>query len=198
MRITGGIASGIRLNAPAGGDVRPTADRVKESLFATLGPLEGKRVVDLFAGAGSLGLEAISRGAASTVFIERDRRNEKALRANLQRVLHCLENAGISPRTRVQIADAYSFAKARHPDRALCPDIILADPPYADCLDDSRVPAWLRSSQFAAWAEETILVLEHPAKASLPWHPDGPWHIKRQKRYGETAVTFAGTAAPRS
>jgi 16S rRNA (guanine966-N2)-methyltransferase len=83
MRIVSGVAGGIRLHAPRGTVVRPTEDRVKESLFGALGDLSGARVLDLFAGTGALGLEALSRGAASVVFVERSRQVLPFLRDNI-------------------------------------------------------------------------------------------------------------------
>src|SRR5271167_4314164 len=83
MRVIAGRLGARRLRAPAGKGVRPTSDKVREALFAMLGELEGAMVLDLFAGSGALGIEALSRGAAGVVFVERDAGALRALRANL-------------------------------------------------------------------------------------------------------------------
>ena len=84
MRVIAGSLGGRRLKAPRGRATRPTSDRVKEALFAMLGPIEDTRVMDLFAGSGALGIEALSRGAALAVFVERDARATRALGENLE------------------------------------------------------------------------------------------------------------------
>ena len=83
MRVVAGRFGGRRLAAPAGRDTRPTSDRVREALFSMLGPLDGVRALDLFAGSGALGIEALSRGAASALLVERDARAVAVIRANL-------------------------------------------------------------------------------------------------------------------
>merc|ERR1711969_265866 len=98
LRVTGGRLGGRRFRAPGGG-VRPTADRVRESLFARLGDLSGRQVLDLYAGSGALGLEAFSRGAAGVVFVERSPRVARVLRKNLVEL-------GLEAEARVVAADA--------------------------------------------------------------------------------------------
>ena len=126
MRIISGQAGGIRLEAPTGLNVRPTEDRVKESLFSTLGDLTGKTVLDLFSGTGALGLEALSRGAAVVHGFERDRGNCNIIRRNIAAVERQLTTEG-----------KYNL----HPDDAKNAstilaglsgkiDLVLADPPY--------------------------------------------------------------------
>jgi 16S rRNA (guanine966-N2)-methyltransferase len=122
MRIIAGAHRGRRLATPAGTDTRPTSDRVRESLFSILGPIQGARVLDLFAGSGALGLEALSRGAATAAFVERAPKAVAAIRANLQ-ALH--EEAIVLPR------DAVAFV--RDASRAGGPyDLVFLDPPYRD------------------------------------------------------------------
>src|SRR5213078_2273851 len=102
MRIVAGAARGVRLDAPAGDGTRPTSDRVREAVFNTLfslGGVEGKTVVDLFAGTGALGIEALSRGAEHATFVERDRAALECIEANLAR-------AKLSDRATVRLADA--------------------------------------------------------------------------------------------
>ena len=85
MRVVAGEFKGRRLRMPRGAPTRPTADRVREALFSMLGDVAGARVLDLYAGSGALGIEALSRGAASVVFVERDARAAAAIQANLER-----------------------------------------------------------------------------------------------------------------
>ncbi len=193
MRIISGIAAGIRLDAPPGTDVRPTTDRVKESVFATLGDLRGQHVADLFAGTGALGLEALSRGAASVTFVENNRRHQKILLANIERVRKAISQTAQPPETAVRQGDA------RHPHRILPHlarrlDLILMDPPYHESAPDGTLQAWLRDADIAQWAGPALLVLEHPRRSPLPWHPLGPWRPVRQKQYGDTLVTHCRTA----
>lgn len=124
MRVTGGRLAGRRLRAPRGGRVRPTADRVRESLFARLGPWADVRVLDAFAGTGALGIEALSRGAARAVFVERSATALAALRANL-------EALALADASRVVRGDARAVARrlARAGERF---EWIFLDPPYGD------------------------------------------------------------------
>jgi len=123
MRVTGGRLGGRRLAAAPSG-VRPTADRVREALFARLGDLDGACVLDLYAGTGALGIEALSRGAERVVFVERSRASLAVLRGNLD----ALE---LADATRVVAGDVRAALRrlARDAERF---DLVLADPPYAD------------------------------------------------------------------
>ncbi len=124
MRITGGKARGIPLKAPKGDGTRPATDRMRESVFSSLGPsIEGCSVADLFAGTGSYGLEALSRGAASATFFETDRQALACLRGNIQAVLRsCKLETGVA---RVIARDIYTLE-----DGASQYDLIFLDPPY--------------------------------------------------------------------
>ena len=119
MRVIAGTAKGTKLAAPTTG-VRPTSDRVKEAIFSILGPMEGLEVIDGYAGSGSLGIEALSRGAESCVFIERNKRSREQIVANLVRA-HLSKQATIVPKDVVRYFMSTSSGKA---------DIILLDPPY--------------------------------------------------------------------
>ncbi|MEX2252905.1 MAG: 16S rRNA (guanine(966)-N(2))-methyltransferase RsmD [Thermoleophilaceae bacterium] len=122
MRIVAGESKGRRLRAPAGRATRPTADRVREALFSILGPVEGLRVLDLFAGSGALGIEALSRGADTAVFVDSDRRAVRAVRGNL-------DAAGMDGRADVVRADALRYlSRARAAGCSF--GLILLDPPY--------------------------------------------------------------------
>lgn len=116
-----GSAGGLRLDVPAGNEVRPTGDRVKEALFSTLGDLTDQVVLDLYAGSGALGIEALSRGAARAVFVERDRRAVAIIRGNLQRT-------GFTGRARVVGSSVSRFC--RTPTGGPF-QLVVADPPYA-------------------------------------------------------------------
>ncbi len=121
MRVITGKAKGMKLLSPEGRDTRPTSDKVKEALFSIIHfELEGARVLDLYAGSGQLGIEALSRGAASCVFIDQSRTSTELIKTNLMRTAF-LQQA------RVAAMDAVSFLKNTHDVF----DILLLDPPYA-------------------------------------------------------------------
>lgn len=174
VRVVAGTARGRRLSAPPGRAVRPTSDRVREAVFnalASLDAVEGAAVVDLFAGSGALGIEALSRGAAHTVFVERDRRALQAIHANLVAT-------GLAERATVVADDALAWVEHRHEAPA---DLVLVDPPYAF----DRWPALL------AALEARLLVVESDRRIDL-----GPrWRVVRERRYGGTVVQFAEPAA---
>ncbi|MDD4097993.1 MAG: 16S rRNA (guanine(966)-N(2))-methyltransferase RsmD [Lentisphaeria bacterium] len=194
MRIISGRAGGIRLSAPAGRSLRPTEDRVKESMFSTLGDLTGATVIDLFAGTGALGLEALSRGADRVFLVENNREHCQYITRNLAAVLKALGNptradAGTA---RVITADARQAATVLADIR---PDVLLADPPYHQDSTGFGAAHLLADASLAAWAgPECLLVLEHAADAILPWHPQSPWRLLKDKRFGIRAVSFARLA----
>jgi 16S rRNA (guanine966-N2)-methyltransferase len=188
MRIISGLAGGIRLRAPHGDAVRPTTDRVKESVFASLEPISGLRVVDLFSGTGALGLEALSRGAAAVALVERDRRALACLRENAAAVCRSIGPSG--GELRLVPADVASLPQALA-DWAGSVDIILADPPYHPEPRAYGAAALLCDPEFADWASGALLVLEHAVDSPLPWHPEGLWRPHLCKRYGALAVAFA-------
>ena len=125
MRVVAGEHRGRRLAAPRGSGTRPTADRVREAIFSILGPVEGLRVLDLFAGSGALGIEALSRGAASAVFVDRDRRAVAAVRANLS-------SLGIEASVVEREVAAYLRAGPGPFD------LVFADPPYSCAVPAGR------------------------------------------------------------
>jgi 16S rRNA (guanine966-N2)-methyltransferase len=169
MRIIAGEWGGRRISAPAGPGVRPTTDRVREAWMSILGPqIPGSRVLDLFAGSGALGLEALSRGAAEVVFVERARGALKALRANIRAL-----DAG--ERAQIRSGDVFSFLDASEP---LVFDLALADPPY----DQGLAARLLERFQARPFARE--LWVEHRTAESLPDLPG-----LRQRRYGDTTLS---------
>jgi len=175
LTITGGTLRSRRVPTPPGRAVRPTPSRVKEALFSILGPRIGNaRVLDLFAGSGALGFEALSRGAAEVTFVERHRPTADALRA-IARTL------GVEERVAVIAADAERVT-ARLAGRF---DLVFADPPYAQ-----PYPAALFASLRAAHAIDaaTTVVYEHAARGAAPSDP--AMLLERAERYGEVALSF--------
>ena len=167
MRIVAGELGGRRLRLPKDGRVRPTADRVREAWMSILGEdLRGARVLDLFAGSGALGLEALSRGAAKATFVELNPPSLEALRANI-------ETLGVGERVQVHRGDALRFAGGLE---AGAFDLAFADPPYTTDGAD-RIVALFRRHPFAR-----ILSVEHSAGRRV----EGD----ETRRYGDTAVTF--------
>lgn len=193
MRIISGAAGGIRLNAPTGQTLRPTEDRVKEALFATIGNLSNSVVVDLFAGTGALGLEAFSRGAQCVRLIEKMPAHCKVIRQNLLAVLKAMGNPP-APDIDLLCADV-ARTPALLPQLAGRCDVILADPPYHPPVGDYGARELLLDSAFAAWAgPQAILVLEFGADVELPWSPDSPWRTLKIKTFGTRALAFARLA----
>jgi 16S rRNA (guanine966-N2)-methyltransferase len=168
MRIVGGRWAGRDLTSPADRRVRPTAEPVRAALLALLEPqLRGARVLDLFAGTGALGLEALSRGAARADFVETRPASLHALKANIAALR-------VRERTRVFKRDAIPFAEGLEAGRY---DIAFADPPYGSRMLDRVVDAW-KSRPFA-----TVLAAEHDPAQAVP--PGGRRHL-----FGEAAVTI--------
>jgi 16S rRNA (guanine966-N2)-methyltransferase len=191
MRIISGGAGGIRLRVPPGDAVRPTTDRVKESLFASLEPFVGLRVVDLFSGSGALGLEALSRGAAAVVLVEQDRRALACLRDNAERVCKAIgPGCGSFRIAPMSVAHAPRLL----PEWAGTADLIFADPPYHPGPNVYGGAALLQDLGFGEWAGQALLVLEHAAASDLPWYPAGTWRPASRRRYGSLSVTLARRA----
>ncbi len=167
MRIVAGEFGGRRLVVPRDGRVRPTADRVREAWMSIVAPeLPGARVLDLFAGSGALGLEALSRGASHATFVELAPASLEALRGNI-------DDLGVGEPATVRRGDALRFVQGLD---AGAYDVAFADPPYnVDAAD--RLVALFRVTPFAR-----ILSIEHPADRRVAGDDT--------RRYGDTAVTF--------
>ncbi|MEI6352044.1 MAG: 16S rRNA (guanine(966)-N(2))-methyltransferase RsmD [Verrucomicrobiota bacterium] len=180
MRVVSGIAGGIPLIAPKT-DLRPTMDRVKGAIFDSLGEaIIGARVLDLFAGAGGLGIEALSRGAVAATLVEKDPRAVEAIQRNLAKTR--LEGAT------VHTLDIFSFLH-----RLAVPggyDFILADPPYAKQKGERDFGVELLSDPALgeALAPGGWFILEKLPYTKLPT-PAG-WELLRERRYGATAVAY--------
>lgn len=180
-RIIGGTAGGRRLRTPPGTTTRPTADRVREALFsaleAALGGWEDARVLDLYAGTGAVGLEALSRGAAVATLVEHDRRVAQVLRQNVATL-------GL-PGAEVVVGSVSRVVTAA----ATTPyDLVFADPPYPLAEDD--LAAVLAALVAGDWlAPDAVLVLERSSRSPAPRLPEGVVHDRR-KDYGETTLWY--------
>ena len=166
-RIIAGAFGGRRLVLPADARVRPTADRVREAWMSILGDaLPGARVLDLFAGSGALGLEALSRGAASASFVDLSPAAIKAIKANA-------EALGVGAQVTVRRGDAMRFIEKLEPGAF---DVVLADPPYSVPYAERLIAAF-RERPFAR-----VLAVEHPAGLAAA--------ADETRRYGDIALSF--------
>lgn len=179
MRIIGGEAKGRVVRLHAGSRIRPTADRVKESLFNILHSVEGSAFLDLFAGSGNVGLEALSRGARFATFVEKDIRLVRALQGSLVQL-------GFAARAEVIAADA-KRGLGRLTQRGNRFDIIFTDPPYDQGLVRETL-AW--PDMRKALAEDGILVIQHSVRENLEGLWAQPWVVADQRRYGDTMLSF--------
>ena len=180
MRVIAGTARSIPLKSPAGMDTRPTTDKIKETLFNILQfDIEGRRVLDLFAGTGQLGIECLSRGAASAVFIDRDR-------AAVQLVKDNLKSCGLSGT--VLCADSLSYLRS-------CGqfDLIFIDPPYDSGLYDEV----LRTiNQVDILSEGGIIIVEARRDTPLP-EMEPPYRLMKEYRYGKVKIrSYTKESAP--
>ena len=172
MRVVAGRHRGRQLKAPAGRGTRPTADRVREALFSILGAAatDGARVLDLYAGSGALGIEALSRGAAAVTFVERDRGAAEAIRANL---------AALAEEQPVITSDAARWL--RESARGATFDLVLVDPPYDSAAALGEMLSELLPPVLAA---EALIVTEsdkrNPLTLALP--------LATERTYGDTRI----------
>jgi 16S rRNA (guanine(966)-N(2))-methyltransferase RsmD len=174
MRIVAGTHGGRRLIAPRGRDTRPTSDRVREALFSILGErVDGARVLDLFAGTGALGLEALSRGAAEATFVDRDAAAVAAVRANLE---------ALGLRAAVHRRDALAFLRGG----AGPFDLAFLDPPYREA---AALAPRLADTLPAALAADALVVSESDRRAPLDL---GPLATLDERRYGDTLIRLHG------
>ena len=177
MRVVAGSAGGLALDVPKT-DLRPTMDVVRGAIFSSLGEfIVGADVLDLFAGTGGLGIEALSRGAASAVFVENDRRATAAIENNLTHT---------RLRGAIHALDIFNYLDRLAPPAAF--DIIFADPPYAKAPGERDfAPELLRSESLRrALKPDGVFILEYLPGTKLPL--ENEWEIIRDKRYGATAV----------
>lgn len=187
MRIVGGTLSGRRFRGPPGDATRPTSERVREAIASALearGALEGAVVLDLFAGTGALAFEALSRGAARAVLVERDRRVAAA-------IARSAEELGLDARSEVVVADLETAPARWIPRLAGRFDLVFCDPPYARV--DRALELLTALLDAGAMAADVTIVLEHGPR-DAPVIPRG-FEALRSYRYGDTAVLLLGAAS---
>ena len=172
MRIIAGSRKGARIFAPKG-DTRPTGDRVREAAFNLIGPVGEMAVLDLFAGSGAMGLEALSRGAASAVLVESDREAQRTIERNLEKL--GLKGARILKLDAKRALAAEAAAGRRY-------DLVLVDPPYR--MLDSLLPT-LSTYLPSLLAEGATVVVESPAGE----HPELPFRERTSRTYGSVRLT---------
>ncbi|HEX2233262.1 MAG TPA: 16S rRNA (guanine(966)-N(2))-methyltransferase RsmD [Thermoleophilaceae bacterium] len=173
MRVVAGAFKGRPLQAPRGTRTRPTADRVREALFSILGDVSGARVLDLYAGSGALGIEALSRGAASAEFVDKDPRAVAAIRRNLE---------AVGADGRVRRRDAIGFlaaAEGRY-------DLVLIDPPYDSA---ERIAGPLAERLPAVLVQGARVVTESDKRRPL----ELPLPLLRERIYGDTRIAVHGS-----
>jgi len=175
MRVVAGELRGRRLLTPPGNDTRPTTDKVRQAVFNALdsaGLIEDAVVVDLFAGSGAMGIEALSRGARSCTFVERDRIAVETIRANVAAL-------GLERRTRIVVGDAAKIGSQLGPA-----DLVIADPPYL-------FEAW---ETFLDSVSAATVVAESDREVPAP----PGWEVARSRRYGRTVITWLHRASSES
>jgi 16S rRNA (guanine966-N2)-methyltransferase len=174
MRIIAGSRKGARIFAPKSLDTRPTGDRVREAIFNLVGPVEGMHVLDLYAGSGAMGLEALSRGAESATFVEADR-------AATETIVRNLDKLGLEGATVLREDAARRLASDAAVGRRY--DLVLIDPPYR--MLSGLLPMLERYAP-AVVAAEGLLVVESDAREE----PDLPLPKRTSRRYGSARVTL--------
>ncbi len=175
MRVTGGIGRGQRLKVPAGNQVRPTSDKVKQALFNILGERVADALfLDLFAGAGGIGIEALSRGAARVVFVDGSHASFQVLRKNI-------EQTGFEERSQAVLSKVESFLKK--PSGLF--DVVFLDPPYADEMQ----PLLDQIAGAGILKPESIVIAEHFKKQPSPASAGG-LTLYREAKYGDTVLAF--------
>lgn len=173
MRVITGIAKGRRLETPDGYDVRPTSDRVKEAIFSSIQfDIEGRQILDLFAGSGQLGIEALSRGAESAVFVDADKNSLAVTEKNVKLT-------GFEKQSKLVRSDCFSFLASNFNKF----DIAFLDPPYkAGILEKVLIKTSENMSDYG------IIVCEHPTDVVLPQNV-GKFVVVKSTKYGKIMVT---------
>ncbi|MFF6998160.1 16S rRNA (guanine(966)-N(2))-methyltransferase RsmD [Streptomyces sp. NPDC008313] len=188
-RVIAGRAGGRRLAVPPGTGTRPTSDRAREGLLSTWesllgGPLDGERVLDLYAGSGAVGLEALSRGAAHVLLVEADARAARVVRANVA-------SLGL-PGAEVRAGKAEQIIRTPAPDTPY--DLVFLDPPYAVPDDDLR--EILLTLRAQGWlAGEALVTVERSTRGGAFEWPEG-FEAIRARRYGEGTFWYGRAASP--
>lgn len=175
MRITGGIGRGRTLKVPAGSKVRPTSDKVKQALFNILGDrVPGSVFLDLFAGAGGIGIEALSRGAERVVFVD-------GTRESLETVKHNIEQTGFGERAEAVLSKVEPFLKKRSGPY----DIVFLDPPYTM----EMLPLLQLVASSGLLKRDAVVIAEHFKKQASPVTA-GALALYREAKYGDTVLAF--------
>ncbi len=178
MRVIAGRFGGRRLADPPGRGVRPTSDRVREALFSALGDLAGRHILDVYAGTGALGIEALSRGAASAVFVERARASLRVLRSNLE----SLGLGDVPEIARVVRGDAPAVMRRLGRDAETF-DLVFLDPPYASDEARRALEALVAADLVSTGGE---VVVEASRRHPVPIVPG--LALREERRYGETVI----------
>lgn len=179
MRIISGDSKGRKLATPKDLSLRPTSDRVKESIFNILrGQIEGGTVLDLFAGTGNLGIEALSRGAKEVTFVEKGKQALRLIQRNL-------EQFGMEERSEVLPTDANRAIEILK-QRGKAFDLIFMDPPYEQGLIERTL---MKLNSHPIYHKDSVLVVEHHRRERLSSAVKG-WNLIRQRRIGETVISI--------
>jgi 16S rRNA (guanine966-N2)-methyltransferase len=186
-RIVAGEAGGRRLVMPPGSGTRPTSDRVREALFASVlsdvGDLDGLAFLDLYAGSGAVGCEALSRGAARALFVESDQATSRVIRRNLRDL-----GLGSGGRGEVAVKPVEKLAATALPTGSEPYDIVFADPPYA--LETERLAGVLSALRANGWlVPDALVVVERATRGDAFAWPAG-FSADRSRRYGETTLWY--------
>ena len=185
MRIIGGMAKGRVLYFPAGSKERPTSDFLREALLNILGPVSDKFFLDLFAGSGSVGLEAASRGAKEVYFIEKDKILATVAQKNI-------ENCGFEKQCRIINTDVRSGLNDLYKKKCKF-DIIFADPPYNNGLVETTIKLL---KEYPVFKEDALIVIQHSTREDLcsflagNFCGEAVWHQIDQRKYGDNAISF--------
>jgi len=183
MNIISGIARRIELTVPAGLAVRPTSVRARKALFDSLGDFEGANVIDLFAGCGSLGFEAASRGAAKVVLVENSRKHCRVIEENLAKIC----KAGVISEIIIMPSDVLA---GTYRVKIKEPDVIFADPPYPVSVE--YFEQLMADERFIEWAKDSYLIWEIPSEAgAVGKFMDHPLLTSQIKKFGNTQFLIA-------
>jgi 16S rRNA (guanine966-N2)-methyltransferase len=174
MRVIAGSRKGHKLAAPRGLDTRPTSDRVRENIFNLVGPVDDAKVLDLFAGSGAMGIEALSRGAATAAFVEHDADAVRTIERNLDRLR--LTGARVVRGDVLRTIAQEATAGAKY-------DLVLVDPPYGMLTE---IQPRLARHLPPLLAADGLLVVETDARIE----PDLPLPVRTSRKYGQTRVTL--------
>ncbi len=174
MRVIAGSRKGHKLVAPHGLDTRPTSDRVRENVFNLVGPVDRARVLDLFAGSGALGIEALSRGATSVVFVERDPDAVRTIERNLDKLR--LTGARVIHADALRAIAQEAIAGAKY-------DLVLVDPPYGMLTE---IQPRLARHLPPLLAADGVLVVETDSRTE----PELPLAVRTSRTYGQTRITL--------